>query len=80
MVELNREYLVRIYGKEDLLNLTEIDLSKIGIKKIDSNTFINLTKLETLLLGQNEIEEIDSKLLESLSNLNRLNLSNIWTN
>ena len=76
MVKLNREYLVKEYGKENLINLTEINLGGKNIKQIDSNTFYGLTKLEALSLGDNEIEEIDVRLFESLSNLKYLWLSN----
>ena len=82
MVELNREYLVGKHGKMNLFNLTQIDLWGLGknekdkIKKIDSNTFKNLTKLETLWLQDNAIEEIDVRLFETLSNLKELELYN----
>ena len=46
------------------------------LKRIDSNTFKNLTKLEELPLNNNAIEEIDVRLFDSLSNLKFLRLSN----
>jgi hypothetical protein len=45
MVELNREYLVKKYGNDNLTNLIEINMTGNKIKKIDSNTFRGLTKL-----------------------------------
>ena len=38
MIELNREFLVKKYGKDDLINKTIIDISNNHIRKIDSNT------------------------------------------
>ena len=45
MAELNRESLVKKYGKDNLINLIEIDFSRNQIRSIDSNTFKGLTKL-----------------------------------
>ena len=76
MVELNREFLVKRYGKDNLINRTVIDIWINRIKKIDPNTFKGLVKLEKLDLSNNEIEEIDFRLFESLSNLKSLWLFN----
>ena len=45
-------------------------------KRIDSNNFEGLIKLEYLSLNDNEIEEIDVRSFESLSNLKELLLFN----
>ena len=76
MVELNREFLVEKYGKDKLFNETIIDISNNHIRKIDSNTFKGLTKLERLWLSDNEIVEMDVKSFESLSKLKGLYLEN----
>ena len=76
MVDLNREVLVKKYGKDNLINQTVIDLSRSQIRNIDSNTFKGITKLEILSLENNEIEEIDVRLFETLSNLKVLWLFN----
>ena len=80
MFELNRKFLVNKIGNDRLLNLDSInlrysDISKI-ISKIDSNTFKDPTKLETLKLEHNLIGELDVRLFESLSNLQSLSMSN----
>lgn len=46
------------------------------MKKIDSNLFKKLTKLELLQLNSNELTDIDAKAFESLSNLKTLWLNN----
>ena len=74
--KLNREDLIKKYGKDKLINLTEIQISLTQIRNIDFNAFKGLTKLEILFLFFNEIEEIDVRLFESLSNLKLLDLSN----
>ena len=90
MVELNREFLIKEYGSEDNLleltraNLGQKEITKIGpnsflnnnLKRIDANTFKGLDKLEGLFMNHIEIEEIDSRLFESLSNLKVLDLGN----
>ena len=82
MVELNREFLVKKYGEDNLINLTEIKLSgnplnrnsKYNFKRINSNTFTGLNKLEILYLNDNQIKVIDERLFENLSNLKELDL------
>lgn len=74
MVDLNREFLTNKY--ECLINLTDINLACSQIRRIDSNVFQELTKLETLWLNDNEIEVIDVRSFESLSNLKELRLYN----
>lgn len=74
MVEINREYLIKEYGIDKLVNCLSIDLSYRKIKKIDPNTFKGLTKLDSICLDENEIEEIDTNTFEGLSNLTYLNL------
>ena len=76
MVELNREFLVKEYGKDKLINEAFIIITDNHIRKIDSNTFKGLNKLRILDLYNNEIEEIDVKSFESLSNLKELSLNN----
>ena len=76
MVDLNREFLVKKYGKDNLINRNYISITCKEIRKIDSNTFNGLTKLEILYLYDNEIEEIEVGSFESLSNLELLRLSN----
>ena len=76
MVELNRKYLVKKYGKDNLINRTEIVIWNSQIKKIDFNAFQGLTKLESLSLSYNAIEEIDERSFEGLSNLKELWLDN----
>ena len=48
MVEINREFLIKQYGKDDLINQTLLDIAWKQIKKIDPNTFKELDKLEVL--------------------------------
>jgi Leucine-rich repeat (LRR) protein len=73
MVELNKELLIKQYGKdENLNNLTFIDFAARKITKIDPNTFKDLTKVEKLWLHNNSIEQIHFRLFESLSNLKAL--------
>ena len=74
MVEINREYLIKEYGIDELVNRLTIDLSGRKIKKIDPNTFKGLTKLDAIFLNHNEIEEIDRNTFDGLPNLTYLNL------
>ena len=54
MVKLNRYYLVKkIYGEENLLNVTAMNFERYKITKIDRNTFESLTKLEYISLNGN---------------------------
>ena len=57
----------------DLLNLTEIELSNNQIIKID-NLFDNNLKLKYLYLKRNKIKSVNFRLLSKLVNLNRLEL------
>ena len=66
MVELNREFLEKIYGNDKLQIISEMFINYKKIKKVDSNTFKELSNLEILFLIYNQIEEIDCKLFESL--------------
>ena len=75
MVELNREFLVKINGNR-LQELTHIDASYKRLIKINSNVFQGLTKIEKLNLRNNKISEINGGLFESLSSLKELYLSN----
>ena len=75
MVELNRDFLFKIYGNR-LQELSHIDVSFKKIIKIDSNVFQGLTKLETLNLRNNNLSEINGGLFKSLSSLKELYLSN----
>ena len=75
MDELNREYLVKKYIKDDVLsNLTWLHLDRNKLKRINSNAFKGLVKLKTLSLYDNEIEEIEVGAFDDLSNLTELSL------
>ena len=76
MAELNRDYLIREYGKDNLFNRTEIILDFKQFKKIDCNTFKGLSKLEKLSLRNCRIEEIDEGSFETLTNLKVLEIYN----
>jgi len=52
-ITLNKDYLQENY--ENLDELTVLDLSGQHIDKIDSNTFISLPFLRTLILNDNQI-------------------------
>ena len=70
---LSRKVLVENYGKDNLINETEIKLDSREIRNINSNTSIGLTKLLILSLSYNEIEEMDLRLFDSSrSNLTSL--------
>ena len=81
VLELNREYLINKYGRDQLKMLTEITLSCYSIRMIDVNTFKGLTKLKILSLYENNIEYIDSRLFidTRYEGLNLLEL-NLWNN
>lgn len=74
MVDLNKEFLIIKYGRDKLLELTEINLKSNGIRHIDSNTFKGLSRLEILDLSRNEITNLNVNLFESLSSLKELRL------
>jgi Leucine-rich repeat (LRR) protein/energy-coupling factor transporter ATP-binding protein EcfA2 len=79
---LNREELLRtilsknlITNEIDLLNLTQIDLSRHEITSIDKDTFNNLTNLTHIYLYDNKITSIDKDAFKGLSNLTHIDLS-----
>lgn len=72
MVELNREFLINKYGKDELLEETNIILINNRINKVDLNAFRNLKHLKELSLFGNDIPEIEANVFVSLSNLTSL--------
>lgn len=67
MVDLNRELIIAKYGQ--ITDFDYINLSKYNINKIDPNAFKEFTELKYLFLIDNEIEEFEATLCESLSKL-----------
>lgn len=70
MAELNREFLLNIFGSENILfERTYIEIRNSKINRIDSSAFKGLNNLEVLVLDNNEIEEIEENAFKDLSNL-----------
>lgn len=69
---LSRKYLEQKY--QSLSTITFLDLSKQNWQTIKADAFISLNKLEKLCLHNNQIETLEPKLFEDLSNLKHLHL------
>jgi Leucine-rich repeat (LRR) protein len=72
-VILNRGWLA--YWYPSYLTATKIDLSRYDIDTIDTNTFVDLTYLNELYLGFNQVMKIDdASTFHSLKNLQVLSI------
>ncbi|XP_077192814.1 uncharacterized protein LOC143837169 isoform X2 [Paroedura picta] len=72
---------------KNLRNLTSLDLENVGIHTLTLEVFGNLSRLRFLQLGKNDLQTINSSVLENLTSLSYLDLrkcllactcDNIW--
>ncbi|CAF0824178.1 unnamed protein product [Brachionus calyciflorus] len=75
LVITNNVFYVKPFTFIDHLNLSNLDLSKNVITRLDENTFYNLSNLISLYMGTNKIQTINYKAFVPLINLETLYLN-----
>ena len=75
MTTLDRNFLAKAVNLTDLKHLDKIDLEFKGLRKLEKDVFKYIPNLKYIILGNNEISDIDSRTFEGLSDVLGLTLN-----